>query len=350
MSLWQQIVVQSEPRQKKWFTGLTWGILAFIGLADYLLGFERSLFGFYFIPIALAVVARGWRFGVVIALGSVATWIVGDWLAGAHFNSPAVLIWNAAVAMLTYLMLIGLLSGLLALQRDLEARVQQRTVALTKEVAERERLEKAVLEISERERRSIGHDLHDGLGQHLTGTALTGQLIVEKLQRRAAEETPDVKNMVTLVKGAIEQTRQLAKGLLLADIDAEGLASALQEFCVNTASQFGVDCYFQGEPHIILSESGIATHLYRIALEAIRNALQHGHARSIAVRLSVTDKQIVLSISDDGGGLPLPSARGAGLGLRIMEHRARMIGAAFAIETPPEGGTLVVCKLPLQAL
>lgn len=349
MNLWQQIVVQSNPGLKRWLIGLTWGILALIGLADYLLGFERLLFGIYFIPIALAVVARGWRFGVVIAIGSVATWIVGDWAAGAHFDSPTVLIWNATIAMLTYLVLIGLLSGLLALQRDLQERVRQRTAALTEEIAGRERLEKAVLEISERERRNIGHDLHDGLGQHLTGTAITGRLLVEKLQERAADETADAKKMVTLVNSAIEQTRQMAKGLLLADIDAEGLVSALQEFCANSAGQFRVDCAFHEGNRVTLAENGVATHLYRIAQEAVRNAIRHGRARHIVVHLSAAHNQVVLRISDDGVGLPPPAARGAGLGLRIMEHRARMIGAAFAIEPPPEGGTLIVCTLPRQS-
>lgn len=330
-------------------SGLTWGILALTGLADYLLGFERSLFGFYFIPIALAVVAAGWRFGVVIALGSVGTWIAGDWAAGAHFNSPTVLIWNATVAMLTYLMLIGLLSGLLALQRDLQERVRQRTAALTSEIAGRERLEKAVLEISERERRNIGHDLHDGLGQHLTGTAITGRLLVEKLEERAAGETADARKMVALVNSAIEQTRQMAKGLLLADIDAEGLVNALQEFCANSTKQFRVDCAFHGENQVALAENGVATHLYRIAQEAVRNAVHHGRARHIAVHLRAVQNQVVLRISDDGVGVPPPDARGAGLGLRIMEHRARMVGATFTIEAPPGGGTLIACSLPLIA-
>jgi signal transduction histidine kinase len=348
-AFWGRIVLQSDPKLKLGMTAVTCGILALIGLADFLVGFEASLLGLYLIPIALAVVARGWRFGLAVAVGSVAIWMAGDLAAGAHFASPLVPIWNVVAALLTYFVLIGLLSGLLALQRDLQKRVLHRTAALVKEIAERERLEKAVLEISERERRSIGHDLHDGLGQHLTGTALSGQLIVEKLQERGAEEVIEMKRMVALVKAAIEQTRQMAKGLLLADIDAEGLASALQEFCVSTAAQFRVECHFDGEVRIDLTENGIATHLYRIAQEAVRNAIRHGRARRVTVRLKIAHDQLILSVRDNGGGLPSPSARVAGMGLQIMEHRARLIGAAFTIEAPPEGGTLVVCTLPLRA-
>jgi len=330
-------------------TGVTCGILALIGLADFLVGFEASLLGVYFIPIALAVVARGWWFGLVIALGSVTIWIAGDFAAGAHFASPIVPVWNAAIALFTYLVLIGLFSGSLALQRDLEERVRQRTVELTEEIAERERLEKAVLEIGERERQRIGHDLHDGLGQHLTGTALRGQLLVEKLHERGAEEAADVGQIVALVKSAIEQTRQMAKGLLLAEIDPESLPNALREFCVNATTQFRVNCIFNCEGKVSLSESGLATHLYRITQEAVRNAIRHGQARHIEVDLLVVDRRLVLTIRDDGMGLPPPDLRRRGLGLRIMAHRAGMIGAAFAIESPPEGGTMVVCNLQLSS-
>src|SRR5206468_2974335 len=144
---------------------------------DFLLSIEISLLVFYFVPVALAVLASGPRFGLVVALTCVAIWITGDIVAGAEYVTPVVPIWNAAVAFVTYAVLIALLGALVHSQRDLEARVERRTAALAAEVAERERLEREVLEISERERRSIGHDLHDGLGQHLTGTAPTGQIL-----------------------------------------------------------------------------------------------------------------------------------------------------------------------------
>ncbi|MEO6992498.1 MAG: sensor histidine kinase [Lacunisphaera sp.] len=344
-AFWRRLITRRDSRRR--LTAITWGLVSLIGLADFLLGFEVSLLVFYFIPIALAVIARGWKFGVGIALVSVASWIGGDMAAGAHYASRVVPIWNVAIVLLTFLVLIQLLASFLNLQRDLEHRVTQRTSALASEIAERERLEKVVIEISERERRSIGHDLHDGLGQHLTGTALTAQLLVESLAERQASEAVEAIKVVTLIKSAIGQTRQMAKGLLLADIDVDGLTSALQEFCAATTEQFRVACTFDGndESRLALSENGAATQLYRIAQEAIRNAVRHGNAKNIEVRLVRSGPTLILTVRDDGRGLPPPEARGPGLGLRIMRHRAKIISATFTIDPVAPRGTVITCAL-----
>lgn len=343
---WRGVINPVGPVRRRWMIGLTVALLLVIGLADFLIGFEITLLVFYFVPISFAVVALGWRFGVLIAVASVTTWITGDLAAGAHYSSQFVPEWNACIAMGTYLVLIWLLSSLLALHHEMEERVRQRTAALTKEIAERERLEKAILEIGERERRSIGRDLHDGLGQHLTGTALTGQILSEKLQSRNAEETADAQKMVGLVNAAIEQTRHLAKGLLLEAIEPGGLLRALEELATTTTQQFRVTCVFQQEGDVTLTESGTATHLYRVVQEAVRNALRHGKPRRIDIALSGEDGAITLTVRDDGVGLPRTPPSGQGLGLRIMAHRAMIIGASFSIEAPLEGGTLIVCRLP----
>lgn len=318
-----------------------------IGAVDYLSGFAISFLVFYLLPICLATVSLGRIGGLITAVSSVITWVVGDLAAGARYENPLVPFWNALIGFSTYLVVMWLVGTLLSSHREMEARVKQRTAALAREIIERQRLEKVVLEISERERRSIGHELHDSLGQHLTGTSVTAQVLAERLQDRAAEEAPEARKVVRLIKTGIEQTRQLAKGLLLADIDAEGLPNALREFCTNTTMQFHVECVFQGEDGIVLAENGVASHLYRIAQEAGRNAIQHGRARRIVVRLNIVEGGLVLNVADDGVGLPSRPDRGPGLGLRIMEHRAKTIGASFAIETPPGGGTVVECTLPL---
>jgi signal transduction histidine kinase len=326
-------------------------LVLLVGLADFRLGTEVSMQVFYFLPVALAVVARGWKFGLGISTACVFIWVWGDIAAGARFSSPVVPVWNAAISLTTYFVLVWLLSSLLHFQHELERRVEQRTAALASEIAERKRLEKGILEISERERRSIGHDLHDGLGQHLTGTAITGQLLADRLQERAAEETADARKVVGLVKNAIAQTRHMAKGLLLADIDSEGLPAALSEFCATTSEQFRVACtFFNQKPTVpVPPGNGTASHLFRIAQEAVRNAVRHGGAKLIDVRLYMRNRQLILLVQDDGGGLPPVPLRDTGLGLRIMAHRAEMIGATFAIESAPAGGTIVRCILPLPS-
>ncbi len=323
------------------------GLVLLIGVVDFAMGFETSLLVFYFLPVCLAVALRGRWFGVATAVASVVTWVAGDFAAGAHFSNSLVPWWNALIALGTYLVLIWLVSSLLELQARLEDRVRQRTAALRNEIAERERLEKILLEISERERRSIGHDLHDGLGQHLTATAITGQVLLEKLRERGAVEAAELQKVIALIKSGIEQTRALAKGLLLAEISPDGLPAALEELATITREQFRVECRFEGgavAPHLA---AGAATHFYRIAFEAVRNAVRHGRPRRLDVVLAENAVgDLTLTVRDDGSGLPPPGRRGEGLGLRIMAHRAQIIGASFAIESSEGGGTLMTCRLP----
>jgi len=331
------------------FAVATIAVVAVIGAADFLTGFELSMLAFYFVPVCLAVATVGWRFGVLAALISVGTWLAGDIAAGAHYASPLVPIWNAVIALSAYLVVIWLLANVMALHREMESRVKQRTAALTDEIAERERLEREILEISERERRNIGHDLHDGLGQHLTGTALVAQALGAQLAARDAPEAGEMKAIVALVEEGIDQTRSLAKGLLLAEIESDGLATALNEFALATRAQYRVDCSFQSEGRIALDKAGVATQLYRIAQEATRNAIRHGHSHRIAISLAGVGPDLLLQVNDDGSGLPPVGKRRQGLGLRIMAHRAAMVGASFSVEARPEGGTLMQCRLLLPS-
>jgi signal transduction histidine kinase len=343
---WRQMLASSGPERERRNMALAVGLVGVIGFADYLTGFELSFLVFYLVPVCIAVGAAGWRFGTLTAVLSVVTWLASDYAAGASFANSFVPVWNALIALGTYLIVVWLLSSVIALQREMEERVRQRTAALTEEIAERVRLEKVVLEITERERRAIGHDLHDGLSQHLTGTALVAQAFGTRIAARAPQDAAEVRKIVGLIEQGIEQTRSLAKGLLLAEIERDGLVNALHDLSITLRSQGHVDCEFTCEAEGSLEESGTATHLYRIAEEATRNALRHGRARRIDLRLSLEGGCLVLAVRDDGSGLPPPAARGQGLGLRIMAHRAAIIGASLSFETPAPSGTLVTCRLP----
>ena len=151
---------------------------------------------------------------------------------------------------------------------------------------------------------------------------------------------------MVLIEQGIEQTRSLAKGLLLPEIERDGLANALRDLSAATRTQFRVECEFLGDAAVDVGGSGTATHIYRIAEEATRNAVRHGKARRITLRLSSEQDALALVVVDDGCGLKDPSRRGQGLGLRIMSHRAAIIGATFAVEAQRNGGTSVVCRLP----
>jgi signal transduction histidine kinase len=246
-----------------------------------------------------------------------------------------------------YLVVVVLLARLRIMHKELEEQVLQRTALLTKEIQERTRLQKELLETSDRVQRRVGNDLHDGLGQHLTGTALAGQVLGQKLAGRSLPEAAEADRLVELIQEAIELTRTLARSLHPIEIQTGRLADNFQELAASTSDRFEVSCQFECHPAAPLPDVNdvkVATHLYRIAQEAITNAVRHGKARHINLRLDSIADEIVLTIIDDGIGLPENARNGDGLGLHIMAYRASMIGATFNIERlSPLQGTRVTC-------
>jgi signal transduction histidine kinase len=321
------------------------GLVAVVGLVDYFTGFAIFFSAFYLIPVALAAWFCGNLSGIVISVFSVVVWLAGDFAAGAHFSSLFVPIWNGAIALTVYFVVVKTLVSLRKSQQELEDRVRQRTAALTGEIQERTRLEKELLEISERGQRQIGHDLHDSLGQHLTATALAGQVLNEQLESKSLPESASARHLVKLVEEAIILTRTLARGLYPVQVNAEGLMDGLQELARNVSERFKVSCEFECREPVLLNDPASSTHFYRIAQEAITNALKHGKARRINISLEKADGVIILTVTDDGIGLPDNARGGEGMGLRIMAYRANMIGATFNIERLPESGTRATCKL-----
>ena len=319
-------------------------VVALIGLVDYRTGFEISFTVFYLLVVGFATWFIGRGFGLIVSLLSVAVAITGDVKAGARYSTPFIPIWNATLLAASYAIVVWLLSMLRSLQRELEDRVLQRTVALTQEIGERERLEKEILEVGEEERRRIGRDLHDSLCQHLTGTALAGQVLEEKLAARSLAEASDANKVVELVENGITMARDLARGIYPVEVDAEGLMAAFQEFADNTSRWSRTSCVFKCDtPPVLVHEAITASHLYRIAQEATLNAIRHGNAGHIVISLIDRAGRPSLSIEDDGVGLPDDWRHG--LGTRIMAHRAAMIGADFSIEPNPTGGTFVKCSI-----
>jgi signal transduction histidine kinase len=218
-------------------------------------------------------------------------------------------------------------------------------VALVREMAERQRLEEEILRVSEREQRRIGHDLHDSLCQHLTGTALAGQVLGERLAAKSLPEAADAGKVVELVEEGIELARNLARGLYPVEMEAEGLMTAFRDLADNITKGTKVRCVFEYGAPVLMHDDAAATHLYRIAQEAVRNALQHGKPKRIGLTLSERNGLVTLTVEDDGVGVPEEVPKSGGLGIRIMAHRAAMIGGSFAIEPAPTGGTIVTCSI-----
>jgi len=247
--------------------------------------------------------------------------------------------------------MVEMLSNLRTSQDRLESKVRERTAALTREMAKREELEKELLAVSERERRLIGHDLHDSLCQHLTGTALAGQVLGEKLAARSLPEADDASRVVELIEDGITLARNLARGLSPLQLESDGLEVALESLAATAADQFKIRCQFVCETVDLLNDLAAATHLYRIAQEAISNAVRHGKAKSVTLTLTGSSDAATLRIEDDGVGLPEFSPRREGMGLRIMAHRAAILGGQFSIHRRLSGGTIAECnfKYPSSA-
>jgi signal transduction histidine kinase len=212
-----------------------------------------------------------------------------------------------------------------------------------RDISERKRLEKEVLQISEQERRSVGHSLHDGLCQHLAGIELMSQVLEQKLAKKSRAGAAQAGKIAQHVREAIAQTRMLARGLSPVGIESGGLMSALQELASTVSSLFQIKCRFECAEPVLLADNVTATHLYRIAQEAINNAIKHGKAREVDVRLRRDSNSAQLVVSDDGLGLPKDLAPNGGMGLQIMKYRAGMIGGSLEIRPANGRGAAVVC-------
>jgi signal transduction histidine kinase len=334
-----------RSHSRAFFALLSLVIVAVVGFVDYSTGWELSFSIFYLLGLGLATWFVGREFAIFISVLSVAVSFVGDLATGDRYSSRFVPWWNGSIVLAFYFVFVYLVTKLRAFYGELEARVRQRTAALTDEMAERERLERELLEISEREQRRIGHDLHDSLGQHLTGAALAAQVLQERLETRGLPESTEANKVVELVEEGIALSRKLAKGLHPIELEAAGLMQALEELAATSSELLNVSCRFECDSPVLIHDPATSGHLYRIAQEAISNAVKHGKARKIWVQLEAMDDGIALRVKDDGEGLPDSLPVTTGMGLRIMDHRARMIGATFEARRDDAGGTVISCVL-----
>src|ERR1700685_2032375 len=215
------------------------------------------------------------------------------------------------------------------------------------DITERKRLEKAILEISAEEQRRIGQDLHDGLGQHLTGIAFMSKVQEQKLAEKGLAEAAEAARIVGLVNDAINKTRELAHGLLPVISDSHGLMSALKRWAAEVEDLFNISCCLRMDEPVLIHDANMSTHLYRIAQEAVNNAIKHGQAKNITISLFARNGNGTLKIENDGSRLPESSTDGSGMGMQIMNYRARMIGGSLKVESGGIRGITITCLFPL---
>src|SRR6185437_152126 len=211
------------------------GLTFAIGYFDFRAGTDTTFTAIYLFPIAAAAWFQSLRAAYMIALLSSILSVSGDIAAGAHYTTVWIPLWNVAARLAVFVSAAHLFAALRKLHTDLERRAAERAVKLTAEIAMRERLQRELLQISEREQERVGHDIHDSLCQHLTGTALAAEVVAESLQSADLPERNDAARVVELIEEGIVLARNLARGLNAVEVSNNGLMTALSDFASSTS-------------------------------------------------------------------------------------------------------------------
>lgn len=310
-----------------------------VGMIDFLTGYQVSFFMFYGPPIFFTAWLCDKKTALLVGLLSGITWWWADFAAGHPYLDNWHEAWEV-VMRLGFFMFVAIGSSALRARRDIaEARI-----ALLEHSG---RLEKEIVTISERERERIGQDLHDGLCQYLAAVGCAAASLESDLQRlNLLAEATLAAEVTALLEDAVMQTRNLARGLVPVETSANGLASALEELAESVARLARIDCRFEQETEIVITDEATATHLFRIAQEAINNVIKHANARRIIIALGARADAITLDIRDDGVGIAHSSNEHSGMGLKILQYRAHCLGGSMRLEELPGGGTWVACTIP----
>ena len=310
-----------------------------VGLVDFVTGYQVSFFMFYGPPIFFTAWFCDKKTALLVALLSGITWWWADFASG----HPYLHNWHEAwevVMRLGFFIFIAIGSSALRARRDIaEARI-----AL---LEHSRRLEKEIVTISERERERIGQDLHDGLCQYLAAIGCAAAALESDLERlQLDDEARSAGELRGLLEDAVMQTRNLARGLVPVETSANGLASALEELAFSVTRLARIDCRFEQTSEVNVTDEATSNHLFRIAQEAVNNAIKHANPRHVTVALGADQSGIALDIRDDGVGITTPPTSNRGMGLNILQYRAHCLGGSVCVESLPEAGTWVACRVP----
>jgi signal transduction histidine kinase len=308
-----------------------------ISWVDLKVGHEVSLVLFYSAPIVFAVWLCDNSSAFLVAGLAGVLWSWADIVCAHSYSSGTTQAWEIAIRF-AFFFLVAL--------AGIATREQHRASSARISLLEHARkLEKEIIEVSEHERQRIGRDLHDGLCQLLAAIGCAAASLKVDLNEQGLEKlAADAGEIERLLSESVEQARDLSHGLVPVQLNEAGLPAALQELAISTSRLLPVECTFESAGQTGASLNGRATHLYRIAQEAIHNAAKHGKARKIDIRLSANASATSLSIADDGIGF---SKNGNdGVGISIMRYRAHIMEGEFTIESDCDGGTIVSCTVP----
>lgn len=307
-----------------------------IAFVDFVTGYEVTIYPCYAAPILLMIWFGDLRVAIGISVTSTILWWVVDKAVGHVYSGEWLRIWDAVVRSVFFGLV--LLSGwsINRQRHEVRARVEL--------LEHSQNLEDEIINISEREQQRIGRDPHDGVSQYLVAIGLTATMVKKELDKTSSlYQSTRVGEIADHLREAAMRVRQLARGLSPVDQNQGGLESALEELAASTSKLTGIPCSFlESGPDLALSSSA-AIHLFRIAQEAVSNAVKHAHARTIVIALDTADGSSSLRVSDDGNGFLQPVDGRRGMGLNIMRYRARMISAELEIQPNVPSGTTVTC-------
>jgi signal transduction histidine kinase len=336
--------VRQIHSRSRWLVLAVLACIPLVGWLNHITGPAISFALFYVPLVAIAAWFRGRRLGLIAAFASAAAWFTAGIPESAPFSTALIHCWNAATRLLIY-SLVAFLVAAVRQQRDqLRTIIEQKNARLELEMAERDLAEREIIEAAAREQRRIAYDLHDDLGQHLVGIALKAKLLGEKLQATHPEQAKEASTIARLANDAARQTRLTAHKLDEAN-GAIDLTTALPKLAAAVEENCHVRVSVNTSACSVPVSAQVAMQLYRIAQEAIRNAIEHGRAGKVEIYLVAHQEQIVLTVSDNGRGFD-PSVAGQGLGFRTMGSRAHSVGGSCEVESRACGTTLI-CRVPI---
>ncbi|MCW1887241.1 sensor histidine kinase [Luteolibacter flavescens] len=313
-----------------------------IGSVDTHIEPQLSSAFFYLLPVLLVTRHARTRTSILFSIFATAVSLYADLVTSGPLIPKYLPYWNSTLRLGVLLVAVWLVTSLRRLNETLEARVHDRTARLEDEVRTRLKLERRILDARESEQARIGQDLHDGLCQQLVATAFSAGLLQRTLEEKSAPEAADAERIAKSIDESIGQARDIAKGLHPVPLEEEGLETALRDLARSTSRHTGVRCIAEVSGNPSGLDKAAAIHLYRIAQEALNNAIKHASASMIAIRFFTRDGDFELVVEDDGAGITRDT-RGGGMGLHIMDYRARAIGAEIDISAGKDGGTRVRC-------
>jgi signal transduction histidine kinase len=311
-------------------------VVGIIGFLDYITVWELSFFAFYAIPLF----AVAWTCPKSIAIGFATLCAVVEWAVNLP-TAPNIPIhsWRSLNRTVSFAF-VAVAGVTLRMQRE-HYRSHLAAIERTRE------LEQEIIRISEHEQRRIGQDLHDGVCQNLAAIDCATSMLRAKLEALAPREAKAVGEIQDLLQKTLIETRFLARGIFPVQVEKEGIAVALEELVVTAGRLHGQPVSIEIDGEIDIKDPEISMHLYRIAQEALSNAIRHAKANAIKVTFRQDDRRCTLAIKDDGSGIR--SAHPKGMGLRTIQYRSHLIGAEIVISDSPPRGTLVQCFVTLPS-